>query len=163
MLESLASLFAPWAGYYADHTWLSTAITYSHIAALLWGGGRAVTADLMTLRSRGLNEFRAEGHLKFLKASHRDVLMGLTVAAISGVLMFTSDFKHFVNAPIYWAKMSSVAILLGNGVFLTRAERGLDVGGGTAEAAFAPARRHAAVSLFFWFGTTLLGLLVSTA
>ena len=69
MLESLASLFAPWAGFYADHTRLSTAITYSHIAALLWGGGRAVTADLLTLRSRGLNEFQAEGHLKFLKGS----------------------------------------------------------------------------------------------
>lgn len=163
MLESLNDLLSPWASYYGDHTWLSTAVTFLHLAGLLWGGGRAVTADLVTLRSRGLGEFQSAGHLAFLKASHRDVIIGLVVATVSGILMFTSDFDHFLKAPIYWAKIAAVVVLLGNGIFLKQAERGLEAGGPAGEGAYAMARRHAAVSLLLWFATTLLGQMVTTA
>ncbi len=163
MLESLNDFLSPWASYYGDHTWLSNAVTFLHLAGLLWGGGRAVTADLVTLRSRGFDEFQSAGHLKFLKASHRDVLIGLTVATISGLLMFTSDFDHFLKAPIYWAKIAGVVVLLGNGIFLKRAEVGLELGGSSGSTAFGMAKRHAAASLFLWFATTLLGQLATTA
>lgn len=158
MTETLAAWVGPWAAFFGEHGAVSIGIAFLHVGGMLWGGGRAVTADLLTLRAPSRERFLADGQLGFLAASHRDVLRGLVVTAGSGILLFAADLEHYIGAPTYWAKMGAVAVLLINGLFLRRLEAPLAAEGG--EAAWAGARRHAGISLVLWFVTLLLGLIV---
>jgi hypothetical protein len=159
MGEWLAAIFRHWASFFGEHPAVSIGVAFVHVAGLLWGGGRAVTADLLTLRSGGRAEFLAAGHLRFLAASHRDVLRGLALTAGTGLLLFAADAQHYLETWTYWAKMAGVGLLLVNGLFLRRLEGPLEGEGG--EAAWPAARRHAGLSVVFWFVTVLLGLIVA--
>lgn len=158
MVDGLIAFFAPWAKVYADSAVWPTAVAFAHVAALLWGGGRAVTADLMALRTPNLDGYRSAGGLRFLTESHRDVVAGLTVAAISGVALSTADLEHFLSSGFYLAKLTVVFLLLANGVLIKRYETSLHTGTGTAESSWSGTKRHAAISLVLWFSAALLGL-----
>lgn len=162
MTETLAAWFGPWASFFGDHAVVSIGVAFLHVGGMLWGGGRAVSADLLTLRSPARDRFVAEGHLRFLAASHRDVLRGLVVTVASGGLLFAADVEHYLGAWTYWAKMAAVAALLVNGLILRRFEAplGAETGDG-GDAAWSGARRHAGISLVLWFITLLLGLIVA--
>ena len=158
MVEWLIELFAPWAKLYGDSKVVPTAVAFVHVSALLWGGGRAVTADLLALRASGVEGYRSMGGLRFLVDSHRDVLTGLVIAAISGVALSTADLEHFLSSAFYFAKLAVVFLLLVNGLFIKRYETSLQTGTGTGEGSWAGTRRHAAISLVLWFAAMLLGL-----
>ena len=51
MVEGLIEFFAPWAKLYGDSKVIPTVVAFGHVSALLWGGGRAVAADLVALRA----------------------------------------------------------------------------------------------------------------
>ncbi|MEZ4456202.1 MAG: hypothetical protein R2882_06585 [Gemmatimonadales bacterium] len=161
MVDFIVNLFAPWASFYNDHELVATWIAFFHLAGLLWGGGRAVVADVVTLRSSSAEAFLREGNLRFLMASHRDVIVGLAISAITGVLMFGSDVEHYLGSWLYWVKIALVVILLLNGVFIQRTEARLGQAE-QAEPAWGGARRHAWISLACWFGATLFGKLMVT-
>ena len=158
MVEGLIEIFAPWAKLYGDSKVIPTVVAFGHVSALLWGGGRAVAADLVALRAPSLEGYRSAGGLRFLVESHRDVLTGLVIAAITGVALSTADLKHFLSSPFYFAKLAVVFVLLGNGVFVKRYETSLQTGTGTREGSWRGTRRHAAISLVLWFSAVLLGL-----
>jgi len=157
MLAALIRSVAPWAKLYQAATALATGITFLHVAGLLWGGGRAITADAIALRTRSFERARDSGRLEIVSSSHRDVLIGLAVTAITGVLMFAADIKHYLTSPLYWGKMSVVAVMLINGAFIKRLETPLAAGGEAAARGWARTRRLAVVSLLLWFTATLLG------
>ncbi len=161
IVESLASTCAPFAHLYNTSKVLSIGTTYAHLASMLAAGGVAIAADRQALRlptgdpaavTRLVNE---QGTL------HRLVIAGLVVSAASGAMMFASDVETFWGSWLYWAKMASVALLLGNGLFLQRAERGLLADPGDARAL---GRLHlsATASLVLWFTVTLLGTVLKT-
>ncbi len=158
MVEGLIGFFAPWAKLYSDSNVLPAAVAFVHVAALLFGGGRAVTADLLALRSPTLEGYRSSGSFRFLLESHRDVLTGLVIAAISGIALSTADLEHFLSSKFYLAKLSVVFLLVANGVFIKRYERSLQNGTGTGEGSWQGTRRHAMISLVLWFSAVLLGL-----
>ncbi len=158
MVEGLIGFFAPWAKLYADSKWLPTGVAFIHVAALLWGGGRAVTADLLALRAPSLEGYRSSGSFRFLLESHRDVVAGLVIAALSGVALSTADLEHFLSSKLYIAKLAAVFLLLANGVLIKRYETSLQTGTGTGEGSWRGTRRHATISLVLWFSAVLLGL-----
>lgn len=158
MVDGLIEFFAPWAKLYGDSKVVPTVVAFAHVSALVWGGGRAVAADLVALRAPSLEGYRSTGGLRFLVESHRDVLTGLVIAAISGVALSTADLHHFLSSRFYIAKLAVVFVLLANGVFIKRYATSLQTGTGTGDGSWRGTRRHAVISLILWFSAVLLGL-----
>ena len=73
---------------------------------------------------------------------------------ISGLLLLAADIDTYIASRLFWTKMALVALLMVNGLVLTRAERrataGDDVSWGTL-------RWTAIASLALWTLTTLTG------
>lgn len=61
MTETLAAWVGPWAAFFGEHGAVSIGIAFLHVGGMLWGGGRAVTADLLTLRAPSRERFLADG------------------------------------------------------------------------------------------------------
>ena len=88
------------------------------------------------------------------RLAHRIVLTGLTIAVVSGLLLFVADWDTYLVSKVFWTKMVLVALLLVNGLGLTRAEAAAVRG---EPRAWIRLRRGAIVSLMLWFLTTLAG------
>ena len=142
---------------YGDSSILPTLVVFGHIAALVLAGGLAVTLDRATLRAaRGSMEERTR-QVGELAASHRLVIVGLALSAVTGVLLFAADVETYFVAPVFWTKMTFVAALLVIGYLMTRAERGA----GTTEdsaSAWKSLRRNAVASMILWFATAFVGV-----
>lgn len=144
-----------WASFYANHAAVRTAVTFAHIGGLTVGGGCAIAADRATLLvSRG-DERAQTAHLQSFGGVHRIVIVGLTLIAVSGLLLFTSDVGTFLYARAFWTKMGLVALLLVNGALLRRAEHRARNGAG---AAWTTLRTTSIASLALWLLTALAGV-----
>lgn len=163
-IHALAHLLAPWQSLFSNSKVVSGAVTYAHLAALLFGGGFAVAADRAALRAgRGAPENRRQ-LLNDLADVHRPVLIGLTVLALSGVLLFTADVETFASSPVFWTKAALVALLVGNGYRLLRTERALrarddlDV----TDPLWRRLRGTAVASMTLWAAVVLVGTALTT-
>lgn len=166
IVQSLSHAMKPWESLYSDSRAVSSAVTFVHLAGLMFAGGLAVTSDRATFRAfRGTDEDRRR-LLVDLGNAHRWVLGGLAVIAASGVLQFLSDVKTFATSPTYWIKMGLVILLLANGAVLQRTERKLRAEGLLADSD-APINRHwrrlrftAATSMVLWTAIVLAGVIL---
>jgi hypothetical protein len=162
--EALVRLFEPWSQLYSDSKLLPTLVVFSHIAALVFAGGLAVTLDRATLRAaRGPAEFRWR-QLDDLAAAHRLVLTGLALSFVTGVLLFTSDLETYFVSWIYWTKMALIVVLLANGSAMTRAESRIRSAPSAADdIGWKRLRRTAAVSMALWFTIAFAGVALAEA
>lgn len=164
--EALVRLTAPWAAQYSDSPAVATAVVFLHLAGVLMGGGTALTADRATLRAVGADAAARARLLDDLARAHRPVLLGLGLAALSGVLLLAADLETYLGSPLYWAKMGLVLLLLANGAVLARAERSLRaVHGGAApeHPGWRVLGRTAYASRALWLLTLLAGVAVLNA
>jgi uncharacterized membrane protein len=145
-------LVRPWASVYSDSKFVATVVTFAHLAGLLMAGGVAVAFDRTTLRfsSGSVDERRV--HLDELNVVHRIVIAGLLLVIVSGILMLAADLAALVASWAFWVKMALVALLLANGVTMTRSERALRR---APDGDWARLRRGAMVSLVIWFAVLL--------
>ena len=155
---ALARLCEPWAHAYASSKMLATVVTFGHVASLLMAGGLAVTTDRATLRTLRLAAVERGRHLADLSGVHRLVLGGIALSFVTGVLLFASDVEAFVGSRIFWLKMLMIALLLGNGVAMNRAERTLRGDAAESAPAWTHLRRTALVSIALWYVITLAGV-----
>jgi len=166
----LLVLVAPWHRLYADSRTVETAVTFLHLAALLFGGGLAIAADRRTLR---LDPDRGQLPLllRELGGVHRPVVIALGVLLLSGLAMAAADLETFLGSPIFAAKLLLVALLVANGGLLLRTERALTslVGAG-GDPLPPPARRlwrrlrlTSRVSQVLWVGSVLVGTILVNA
>jgi hypothetical protein len=166
ILQAVANAAKPWASLYSDSTAISSAVTFLHLAGLLFAGGLAIATDRATFRAlRGTDEERNRLLLD-LGNSHSWVLGGLSVIFVSGILLALSDVKTFGYSPVYWTKMSLVALLLLNGALLQRTERKLRAGSLLIQST-APRQRlwsrlrfAAATSMVLWTAIVLAGVIL---
>ncbi len=160
VVETLVSLCAPYAKVYNHSKVLSIGTTYVHLASMLGAGGLAIGADRTTVQLAS-DPAEVARHVTAQRGLHRWVIAGLACSAVSGVMLFASDVETFATSLLYWCKLGSVGLLLGNGLLMQRAERAL-----TADAADQKAlgrfRVNAWLSLILWFLVALLGVLVKT-
>jgi hypothetical protein len=136
-----------------------------HLAALLVGGGIALASDRATLRAaRGDAPARAR-QLAELGLTHRVVIVSLLVASASGVALFFTDVETFAVSAAFWVKMGLVALLLLNGLLMTRTESALRraPGGGDDAAPWARLRTTAVASGVLWLATLLAGVALTNA
>lgn len=165
VLQAIATAAKPWAAFYSDSTAVSSTVTFFHLGGLLFAGGIAIASDRATFKAlRGSDEDRGR-LLADLANSHRWVLTGLAVIFTSGLLLALSDVKTFGPSPIYWTKMSLVALLLINGAVLQRTEQKLRAG--LLTPATAPGKKlwsrlrfAAATSMTLWTAIVLAGVIL---
>ena len=160
---ALADLVKPWADAYNNSKALATVVTFVHIAGLLFGGGLAVAADRGTLRAMRRDAGLRDSHLEELSAVHRVVLTGLVLSLVSGLLLLAADLDTYFGSWIFWTKMAMVALLLGNGFLMTRAERALRASRDPESTAWGKLHRASIVSLALWFAITLAGVALVNA
>lgn len=166
VLKSLETAAQPWSDLYSNSKAVSSAVTFFHLAGLLFAGGLAVTSDRATFRAlRGTEDDRSR-LLVDLGNAHSWVIGGLTVIFASGILQALADVKTFGVSPIYWTKMGLVALLLINGVLLQRTEQELRAGTLLSQTA-PPVKRlwtrlrfAAGTSIFLWIAIVLAGVIL---
>lgn len=156
VLNGLTSLADPWASFYSDHAVVRTGVTYLHIAGLLVSGGVAVASDRAILRTGAAVPDHRAIRLRDLQTAHRPVLLGLSVVAVSGLLLLLADLETYLTSWVYWTKMVLVGLLLLNGLLLLRAERALERDP-EVEGGWPRLRRRAAASVALWLVITLFG------
>ena len=168
LAHTLAELLAPWQSAYADSRVLPTLLTGTHLLALLFSGGLALGADRATLRALAHGEATRWPHLAELAAVHRPVLTALAVLLVSGALLAGADVETFLSSPLFWGKLALVALLLANGLVMTRTEAslrriamirglGIEVGRESGPRLWQRLRACAWASLSLWAATTILG------
>ena len=166
VLQTVATAAKPWAALFSDSRAVSSTVTFLHLGGLLFAGGLAIASDRATFRAlRGTDEDRSR-LLEDLGNAHAWVVAGLSVIFMSGLLLALSDVKTFGNSPIYWTKMSLVALLLANGSLLQRTEQKLRSGSLLTQST-APRQRlwsrlrfAAVTSMSLWTAIVLAGVIL---
>lgn len=163
VVQRLIAFAAPWNSAYSDSKAVAVAVVFAHIAGLVIAGGFAVAADRSTFRAwRADGEIRAH-HLAELRAVHRPVIAGLLLVNLSGVLLFLADVKTYAASVAFGVKLLLVALLLVNGLWMTRIERtvGVDDPDPRVDRAWARLRVAAAASAVLWIATTFVGVVLT--
>jgi uncharacterized membrane protein len=151
----MTELLQTWASFYANHAAIRTLVAFVHVGTLISGGGLAVAADRAMLIAGRDDDWARRSLLETLTGTHRLVVGSLVLVAISGFLLFASDFETFLYSRFFWIKMGLVILLMVNGVALWRAERRALSGD---HAAWTTLRFTAIASITLWFLTTLGGV-----
>jgi uncharacterized membrane protein len=154
-MTQLANLMISWGSFYANHAAARTLVAFVHIAALIVGGGIAIAADRSTLHALRQDAPARRVQLEALHGTHRLVIAALALVAISGVLLFASDFETFLYSRFFWIKMGLVALLVINGALVWRAERRAISGDAGA---WSTLHVTAIASIALWLLTTLGGV-----
>lgn len=156
--EALVNLLQPWNDYYSHSKAAETVVQYLHIGGLVLAGGLAVSADRGTLRAMRIAAADRSHYTRELGAVHRWVLTGLTIVVLSGLALLASDIESFFGSWMFWTKMGLVALLLLNGLQMTRIEEGLRRDASDTSPHWAQLRRSAIRSLVLWFIITAFGV-----
>ena len=151
----MTDLLQTWGSFYANHAAIRTLVAFLHVGALIAGGGLAVATDRIMLTGVVDDGSSRRPLLDRLQSTHGPVIASLVLLAISGVLLFASDFETFLHSKFFWAKMGLVALLVINGRVLWGAERRALSGD---HSAWRTLRLSAIASLALWFLTTLGGV-----
>lgn len=159
-LSELIRLAEPWARLYGNTPALQAGTTFAHFGGLLLGGGFAIAADSATLRAARGREPKRRRQLAYIRGVHRVVLAGLVTTLASGLLMFAADAESLAVSPVFWIKMSVIALLLGNGGVLAFTESGLRSGRVDGERGWRRMRTAAICSVALWFAAVLAGTLL---
>jgi uncharacterized membrane protein len=157
IVSQIAAAVAPWADFYNASKVAQTAVTFGHFGGMMTAGGLALATDRSTLRSVRGEAWEHRRHLRELAAIHPLILGALLVTSLSGVLMFAADVEALAVSPMFWIKMSLVALLLANGWFMLQAERHLERGHPSDGAGWRRLRRASMASLVLWFAVVLAG------
>lgn len=156
--EALVNLLKPWNDYYSHSKAAETVVQFLHIGGLVLAGGLAMSADRGTLRALRIAAADRTHYTRELGAVHRWVLTGLTIVVASGVALFASDIETFFGSWVFWTKMGLVALLLLNGLRMTRVEAALRRDASDASPHWPQLRRTAITSLVLWFVITAFGV-----
>jgi uncharacterized membrane protein len=127
MPSTLSHAFAWWSSYYGEHQALSVTIRYLHLAALVVGGGAAITIDRQVVRVQRLPPVVRDATVTLLNSTHTVVVTSLAMLVATGVLMAGADIETYLVSPIFWTKMGLFALLLLNGAVLAQAGRRADM------------------------------------
>ncbi len=163
LVETLAELAKPWAKFYSKSDATQAVLMFTHLAGMLGGGGLAIAADRAMWKARtATDEVRAK-LLAEVGATHRPVLIGLAMAAVSGALMLAADIKTYLPSPYFWAKMAALALLLINGAWLKSIEQKAQRAPATFAAAWPRLALSSRFSYVLWFAVVLGGVLLMNA
>jgi len=168
VIQSIADAADPWRTVYSKSTVVSAAVIFTHIAALLVGGGLAVAADRATLRFVRMaspDHGDYERWLADLRGTHQPVIIALVVLWVTGVMLAAADVETFAESPKFWIKIGVVTVLMLNGAWLYRTERVLERDAAPAAQSHLLGQLRVAsiVSIVLWLATVLAGVVLQVA
>ena len=156
--DALAMIVKPWAQLYSHSKAVATIVTFVHVAALVVGGGLALSLDRATLRARRADDDSRARHLAELGGAHRVVLSALSLLVLSGLALLAADLDTFLGSWVFWLKMTFIALLLLNGFMMRRAERAIATPGADVEQLWKQLRTAAITSVALWLIVVLAGV-----
>ncbi|HEY2027051.1 MAG TPA: hypothetical protein VGG78_08585 [Gemmatimonadaceae bacterium] len=156
--DALVNLAKPWAQLYSHSKTVATLVTFVHVAAVVVGGGLALSLDRATLRSRTSDDDTRTRHLADLGDAHRVVLSALALSLLSGVALVAADLDTFLGSWVFWLKMALLALLLANGAMMRRAERAIGTPESDVEELWRRLRTAAIASVTLWLVVVLAGV-----
>ena len=159
----LSRLAHPWAAYFNDSPTLQTSMTFLHLAGIFLGGGFAIATDRETLLAMHARETGQYRQLQRIHTIHRPVLVGLTVALVSGFLLFAADVETFFHSAAFWVKMILLALLLANGYLLARTQQKLLFGPEADAQLWRRLGYISIASIVLWLAIILAGVLLMKA
>jgi hypothetical protein len=161
LLETLELVLKPWAKFYSKSSPTQAVVMFTHIAGMLGGGGLAIAADRAMWKARTATDEVRSRLLAEVEQIHRPVIIGLTMSALSGVLLTASDLTTFVTSPVWWVKMVAFGLLLANGAWLQSVERGAQQASSTIPAVWQKLSVSSRISYTLWFAVALGGVLLT--
>jgi len=159
-MAPIREIVETWASFFASSPATRSVVTFTHVGALVVGGGSAIAADLGTVSALRRDAPALQGELGRLRATHRLVTASLALVVLSGILLMLADLDAYVASTAFWIKMGLFGALLLNGGMIVaataspREDRPRDR---------ARLRLAALASLLLWLATTLLGTVVPNA
>jgi thiosulfate reductase cytochrome b subunit len=160
IIETLEATLKPWSDYYGNHKMLQAGVEYLHIGALLVGGGFALSSDRAALRALRAGQEEKEIVLREFSTIHKPVIVALVVIILSGLTMLSTDIGTFLTSPVFWTKMTLVALLLANGYLVMRTEQQLNADPAPGNRAWARFKFCAVASIVLWLSTPLAGVIL---
>jgi uncharacterized membrane protein len=154
MHDVVKNVLETWASFFSNHAAVRTLLGFLHVGGLLAGGGCAIFADRLILRTARRNPEARQEQLHILEGIHRIVLTGLAAIVVSGVLLFAADTDTYLYSKFFWIKMGLFLLLMANGALLVSAERKAERGD---ERAWKRLTLASGASVLLWFLTTLIG------
>ena len=154
---SVKDLAETWSAIYSTSPAIKSALAFTHIGALVGGGGAAIAADRTTLRAMKRGRAALDRELEHLHHVHVVVIVGLALVIVSGVLLMFADLDAYLAAPVFWIKMGLIVLLTANGMLVMRGSRRTHAGDPSGPRVL---RLAAIASLLLWFGTTLCGAIL---
>ncbi|HEY3287929.1 MAG TPA: hypothetical protein VGJ96_12495 [Gemmatimonadaceae bacterium] len=163
LVETLAEFAKPWARFYSKSHATQAVVVFTHLAGVLGGGGLAIAADRAVWKARAASDEVRARLLAEVSATHRPVIIGLAMAAVSGVLMLAADIETYLPSPVFWGKMFALALLLMNGAWLQSIEQKAQHAPATFSSAWPRLARASRFSYVLWFAVVLGGVLLLNA
>ena len=167
-MSALHAFADSWSALYSNSATIRSLLAFVHIGGLVAAGGIAISADAGTLRAIRGGGVALQFEIERLHASHRLVIVGLTLVVMSGILLMLADLDAYLHSTAFWIKMALVLALIGNGGLLVRAGRPSPLSAGHSAIVSGSRERLrlrvvSVASLTLWFATTLLGAILPNA
>ncbi|MFI5310447.1 MAG: hypothetical protein ACHQQ3_04400 [Gemmatimonadales bacterium] len=163
IVKTLADAAEPWAKLYKDSKPVQIGVMFTHLTALLAGGGLAVTKDREVIRAVRAGTVGLAQVTEERASVHRTVVGALAVLALSGLALLLADVETYLVSPVYWSKMTLVALLLANGVWMLRIESRVKADPRADGAAWRMLGNSSKASAVLWFSIVLLGVWLENA
>ena len=104
VVHSLSEMFASWQQTFSDSKPIATAVIATHVLALLFGGGLAVSADRGVLKRSFADAESRFRLLSDMRTMHTTVIVSIGVLFVTGLALAAADVDTYLVSPIFWCK-----------------------------------------------------------
>lgn len=150
-----------WTELYRGNDVVQLLAGLGHILSLVFAARYALEGDRAALRAERRPPAQRDALLALIDRAHRPVLIGLTLALITGLAQLLAQLSYLPFSPWFWVKMAGLVALLANGRLLQLAERRLRASPEQPQQ-WRALRAAAKRSVTLWAVLVVLGLLLTT-
>jgi len=157
----VGDVIAWWTVLYRGSDVVQLLAAAGHILSILFAARFALAGDRAALRAERRPPAQQAVLLAEIGRAHRPVLIGLSLALVTGLAQLLAQLSYLPQSPWAWLKLLALFALLANGriIQLTTARLRRDSG---QRRAWQQLRAAARRSLVLWGSLVLLGLLLTT-
>ena len=156
-----SGVVAWWTEVYRGSDVVQLLAAAGHILSILFAARFALLGDRAALRAERRPPVQRAALLGQIGRAHRPVLIGLTLALVTGLAQLLAQLSYLPQSPWAWLKLLGLVALLANGRIIQRTAERLRRDPGQA-GRWPVLRAAARRSLFLWGTLVILGLLLTT-
>jgi hypothetical protein len=157
----LPGAVAWWSELYRGNDVVQLLAGLGHILTIVYAGRHALEGDRAALRAERRPAAQRDALLRSIGTQHRPVLIGLSLALLTGLAQLLAQLDYLPRSPWFWAKMAGLVMLLANGRIIMNTAAQLR-SNPDQPSRWRALRAGASRSLVLWSSLVLLGLLLTT-